>query len=319
MAEIKIDCPDVERVRSALAGAAVGATIALGSGRYVVRQPLVVERSVTLVGDPGTVLDGEGQSPLFHFFGEEQSYALRGITMQGGLSDFGGAINAMNKNALRIEQCRFKGNHAVSFGGAVFLRQTTGIIECCVFEANGADRGGGAIEMGNACRMRVDRTVFTHNAKWAVLLSDNAVLELYSSTFKDNAQFSKKPGGGALYLFGARSYGPTALVHNSIFGEPGSVATSTGKAFSFAARGSIVPEGLFKDPAYQDLGQNITGAPRLVEAAPGLWALAAGAPGRFTADVAKIPKDATDILGHPLVRGGRADPGAIARKEYDIG
>lgn len=228
---------------------------------------------------------------------------------------WGGAISSDAATRLFVDQCRFAGNRALEDGGAVFLRAAvdTQIVRC-TFEGNAARRGGGGVEVGYGADLLVDRCIFHANeAKvgGAVFLNGTGALELRNCTFLDN-RAGVDPGGGALFVQGAASSGPSVYVANSVFAGRDLIAGDPATKFDVYFAHSIVPPDLFAQRGFKSVKPNTLGVPELVPIAPGAWGLAPGSRGAGTADTARIEPGATDLLGTPLVRDGVADPGAFA-------
>lgn len=306
---------DSARLPHALASLPPGARVRLGAGRFVLAEPIVMANGIELTGEPGkTILDGQQAHGIIVVNGGD-SYDVRGITFEHGVANWGGAISCGVRAKLTFDQCRFVDNRGSEDGGAVFLRSAvqTKIVRC-TFESNAARRGGGALDVGNGADVLVDRCVFSGNeAKvgGAVFLSGTGALELRNCTLLNN-RVEVAPGGAGLFVRGNRSDGPSAYVANCVFAGPDVIAGEPTTKYTVYFTHSIVPAGLFGQQGFQDAGANTSGAPELVQVAPGLWGLAPGSKGTRTAKTERIDAEATDMLGQSLVRDGIADPGALA-------
>jgi nitrous oxidase accessory protein len=103
---------------AALAGAAPGETLILAPGLHA--GPVLLDRPVTLAGEPGAVIDGGGRGSVIVITGPDVT--VRGLTIRGSGSD-GAALDSgirVLKGAERalIEQNRLTGNlHGVDVHG----------------------------------------------------------------------------------------------------------------------------------------------------------------------------------------------------------
>jgi len=317
MTELHFEPNDVEPMMRALVGVPSGARVVLAAGRFKLPFPIVLSTGVELVGDPGrTILDGGGKHTIFMLNGIDQVFSLDGLILEGGRGQWGGAIFSGSRNRLRIDRCRFTRNRAHGDGGALFVRNAVeSRITRTIFEKNAAKRGGGAFDIGHGADVLVDRCIFRANKATiggAALLSGSGALELRNCTLVDN-RASWKRGGGALFVDGARSSGPSAYVANSIFSGHEAIASDPSKQYQVFFVHSIVPADLFEQPRLENVKGNTVGTPRLERVGEFGWRLAPGAPGAGTANVDRIERAATDIFGQELVRDGVADPGALAR------
>jgi hypothetical protein len=117
-------------------------------------------------------------------------------------------------------------------------------------------------------------------------------------------------------LFGTKADGPSAFVSNSIFAGEGAISGDPGDRGSIFLTHSVIPPDTFPRKNFKDVGGNVADrAPTLVDLEPGLSLYALDATSRAVgiADVTRIPPGALDILGVPLVHGGRASPGALVQ------
>jgi hypothetical protein len=292
------------------------ATVLLGPGEYVL-PPLLVERSLTVIGTSGpavTVLRAEPGRGLFTLCAPGSRVVLRGLTLVGGTADGGGAVEAGNDAEVEIDHCRLFDNRAERLrGGAVQIHGTARVaLQRCWLRGNRSERGG-AVAVGDDAQACCDRCLFDANeaalggALWA---SEAARLEVASSTFVGN-RARHEQGGAALFVTGARSFGPSVTLVNTVTSEPGAIVNNPERPGTLALACCIVPPE-DRVVGVRDEGGNLRVQAELTAIAPGLWALRPGTAGSGSANLEHIAADALDLLGEPLVVDGRADLGALA-------
>jgi len=105
----------VRSIRAAIAAAHPGAEIVVAPGVYH-EGALRIDKRLTLTGEPGAVLDGEGQHTVLEIVAD--SVTVRGIVVRNSgpsqMEDRAG-IRVSEVNACRIEQVRSEGNLFGSF------------------------------------------------------------------------------------------------------------------------------------------------------------------------------------------------------------
>jgi nitrous oxidase accessory protein len=98
------------RVAAAIAAAASGDRLVLAAGRHV--GPIVVDRALTIEGDPGAVLDGGGAGRVVTV--DAPQVVLRGLTVTGSGRDLaaedGGVFVTARATGALIEDNRLAGN-----------------------------------------------------------------------------------------------------------------------------------------------------------------------------------------------------------------
>lgn len=124
---------------SAIAAAPSGGTIRVAAGRY--REPtIVVDRPLTLLGDSGAVLDGEGQREILVV--RAPGVTVRGLTFRNTGTSF-----SEDRAALRIDHmtdCRIIGNRFDQTFFAIYLAAA----ERCVVDSNVVVGSGSKDEVG---------------------------------------------------------------------------------------------------------------------------------------------------------------------------
>jgi hypothetical protein len=163
-------CPDgtgdVRTLAEGLAALPDGGLLLLCGRRFT--EPLVVERTVRVVGTPGTVIDALGSGSAVTVR-TGAALSLSGLVVTGGTGNLGGGI-ACEDASVTLEDVVVAGNHAAAGGGVAMTRcrfdvrgsrfeqnvaesagdgggflarASTGTVEDSSFVANLAHRGGG--------------------------------------------------------------------------------------------------------------------------------------------------------------------------------
>jgi len=138
-------------IAAAIAAADPGASITVRAGRY--REPTVmVDRPVTLIGDSGAVLDGEGQRALMIVHADHVT--IHGLTFTNtgiAYKDDRAALRIAESSDCRIEQNRFE---------TTFFAVYLAAAENCVVADNViAGRPGREAETGNGVHLWSSRNI----------------------------------------------------------------------------------------------------------------------------------------------------------------
>jgi hypothetical protein len=300
-----------------VASAPPGSALVLEGGVFALTGPLVLNTSLRLSGRPGqTIIRGNGSLPLMEFRGAGQDFSFDGLDFEKGYGSSRGApLVSLEQNTVRWEGCRFRECRGRSQGGVAMIAKGAFTFTRCVFERNGAPEGG-ALYVTSGAYVIVERSVFLGNeadAGGAVFLSDRGALAVKSCTFLQNkATHKEAPGGHAIFVFGTLTYGPSGFIVNSIFSGEGDIRSDPSKTYKVFVRNSLIPPDLFGQPGFDNVQGNVTGPPKFIPVS-NVVALAEGSAGTKVADLKYIPEGATDVLGRPMVHGGVADLGAVAR------
>ena len=167
-------------IQNAIDAATPGETIYLKNITYVndFNRAIVIDKSITLVGEDGTVLDAEGDSRIFTINNNVNDVSLGGITFINGIDEKqGGAIYIGNGcNNFNIADSTFINNHANGLddaddvgggdgGGAIFVSRNSngGSINNVTFINNTANIGGGAVKIGASSGWNVYNSTFINN------------------------------------------------------------------------------------------------------------------------------------------------------------
>ncbi|MBI4951190.1 MAG: hypothetical protein HY908_04095 [Myxococcales bacterium] len=320
MTTLELRPEQTSELAAAIAATQPGAStlVVLAPGSYALERS-VVGGPLTLIGSAGaerTVLRSRDGDDLFKIGGTGTAMLLRGLTLTGGVAQAGGALEVVNDAALVVEDCVLAGNQAtVLRGGAVSVSHEAHLeLVRCILRGNRAPRGG-AVSVADEAHALVDRCYFADNQAevgGALVVHDSAIVLVKSSTFCANTAH-KARGGGALFAMGSRSRGPEVRSVSSLYaGGLDAIGRLPDRPAELVFEHCLRPPGTLAALALGTAGDNLECVAELEQVAPGLFALRRGAPGSGTADVRALDPEARDLRKQPLVRDGRADPGALA-------
>ena len=137
-------------ITQAIDSVADGATIQVAPGTY----PGNLEiwwRSVILEGREGaelTTLDARGEGSAVTLVGTQPAFDLRGFTLTGGTSSWGGGLYMVGARGS-LEQLNLEGNEAGS-GGGMYLTASSPVLSQVTLSNNSAADYGGGIYMVNS-------------------------------------------------------------------------------------------------------------------------------------------------------------------------
>jgi len=108
-----------------------GAILCLGPGTY--QGPLEIGHSVTIVGDPGAIVDGGGRGPTVRVLAHKLTIVLRGLTLTDGYAEAGSGVFVDGYSEVTLDGCTVRDNRAGTGGatglyvglGHVTVRDTT--------------------------------------------------------------------------------------------------------------------------------------------------------------------------------------------------
>ena len=250
---------DPRAIARALETAPPNGILQLAPARYELRAPLVLRRGVRIVGKPGTVLDGCDQHRIVELRGGDEVYAFQGIRFERGRAEDGGALFSANRSTVELLDCAFSFNHVSARGAAVSLRHTRAIARGCVFQGNvgEATAAGGAIYLGMGAALEIESSTFRANeadAGGAIFLADTGALTLKECAFFGN-RARRARGGNALFVFGAKSSGPSAHLSRTQFDEKGALGHDPSKAATVFVTSCVLEQPLGSGP-FVDAGGN---------------------------------------------------------------
>ena len=292
-------------------------TIELAPGEYALA-PVALSRSITIVGAKGTeqtVLRPRGAHELFALYDGEGETVFRGLTLRGGRAPGGGALIVDGSTRVAVELCTFEDNTAGAIGGGAVHVGARGAATFtrCVFRGNRADLGG-ALATTFEGRVALDRCFFIDNEAQvggAIAARGRTTMTVASCTFVDN-RASRTDGGGTLFVTGMKTRGPVVEMVNCLVTGERPLAHDPSRPGTVHLSSSILPPNSVAPALAVTAERLLEVQADLIDMGGDLVALRAGAPGSDAADLSRVTKSAVDLLGRPLVREGRADPGAIA-------
>ncbi len=142
---------DVGTLAEAVRRAAPGARVVLRAGTY--REPTVhVDRPLRIEGQPGSVLDGEGQRGLLVI--EANDVSVEGLTLRDVGSSFVDDRAAIQ--VQRADRCRIEGNRIENAFFGIYLAQSAG---CIVRENVIAGAGSEESRAGNGIHLWYSKDV----------------------------------------------------------------------------------------------------------------------------------------------------------------
>lgn len=138
-------------IAAAVAAAPTGGLVSVRAGRY--REPtILLERSITLVGDSGAVVDGEGTHALMIVRGD-------GVTIRGFEFTNTGMSYREDRAAVRIADasgCRVEDNRFTATFFAIYLARAT---DCDIVDNVIAGRPGREAATGNGVQLWASRDI----------------------------------------------------------------------------------------------------------------------------------------------------------------
>ncbi|MBT7789059.1 MAG: T9SS type A sorting domain-containing protein [Calditrichaeota bacterium] len=144
-----------------------------------------------------TIIDGEDNRRIIHMNdGEDDNTRIIGLTFQNGRANYGGAIYMDNTSPV-IQYCKFLGNHATNHGGALKIHRGSALIENSCFIENSCGNYGGAIflDRGEAIVNNCNFSTNFAGGYGGAIKVNRGILEVNYSDFNCNvADF----GGGAI-------------------------------------------------------------------------------------------------------------------------
>ncbi len=214
--------------------------------------------------------------------GESAQTVIRGITIQGGWENRGGAIFCKNGSSPTFEKCRFLGNYAAEGGVVASDPDCNPSFSLCVACDNEAIKGGfyfgyrGGIQL-NYCTIGNNEGSAFGSAMFA-FLADVTV---------ENTIISGNTGDDACFFFG----GTVSLSCTDIWGNPGGDWTDT-IASQLGMDGNASVDPMFCDAGACDLSLQATSPCRNLSGCGGIgdsWWLPCSAPAKAVRENKSIP------------------------------
>jgi hypothetical protein len=301
-------------IQAAVAEASSGAIVRVPAGVH--KGSLVIRKSVTLLGEPGAVLDGDKQGIVVRVEAPGAIVRLTNLTLTHGHGKAGGAID-FAEGRLEIVDCVLVENDAHSFGGgAIYAAGDSLWIVRTRLERN-IGRQGGAILLDGVVEADLASCLIAQNAAvqgGGLRLREGARAHLMGCTVADNRVKGPDSGGSCLYLSGSTTRRPRAELVSCIIADAdeGKAAlwNQSPNPAELTIDRSVLPPAL--KGAAGVLESNHFGNPGFVGKgehpyAIGGKSIAAGAGSPYAYE-----KQTTDLAGKPRLRSGMADAGAYS-------
>lgn len=224
---------EYDTVQGAVDVAAEGAVVTVCAGTW---GPVVLPRSMSLIAAEGAsaTLDGAGGGATVRVLAG--NVTLAGLTLTGGIGTwradpgggseafYGGAVDAIDADALTLEGCTIADNVA-DFGGGVYGPASGAmVVRATTFSGNEATLGGGGLYF-RGVSLAIEGSEFVGNAAGSgggARLHHVAEAAVESTTFSGNAAEE----GGGLYVRGSNP--PTERVAFSNVSVTANEATDQG-------------------------------------------------------------------------------------------
>lgn len=155
-------------VQAALTG---GGVVCFAPGVYL--GAYTVDRSVTLRGEPGAVLDAAGKGSVLLVAQDDLVVGVEGLTLRNGHNAAGGGLLLRGYSAVTLASCVVEGARASEAGGAVYAAAGQLVVTASEFRGNAGSFGQDLIATGVA-----EVTVRGSRFGGDVAAREGAVLEL---------------------------------------------------------------------------------------------------------------------------------------------
>ncbi|MBM4343950.1 MAG: right-handed parallel beta-helix repeat-containing protein [Deltaproteobacteria bacterium] len=235
----------------AVAKATTGARLCLAAGEH--RGGLLLDKSVTLVGDSGAVVVGSGRGPVLRVDDDGLAVRLEGLTLRGGVSDAGGGFAIFGRGKVTIDNCTFSRNKAgMAGGGGLYARGGLLVVENTTFDGN-EGRQGGAVFLDQALKAEFKRCTFAHNrgeVGGALRASEGVEVALKACTLADNTGGD----GAAVKVSGTKSRKATVAFDHCQVAD-GALVNGPEIPGNVSARGCTLPAS-WKTAGLDDRGGN---------------------------------------------------------------
>ena len=211
-----------EAIKKAKSGDTIKFDSSLAEQTITLDKQIGITKSLTIDGGDATglTISGDEQTRLFWFGKENQTLAVKNLTLADGYYEagVGGAIWAAKNSTIEIENTDFVDH--VSQGAALHAQRGSNIkVNNSTFDNNDGTHSSnkpystGAISLFGFGSLTIDNSIFTNNKGYGggalhVTISDlivkNSLFTGNDSTAGANKSFVDVPGGGgAIYLDGA--------------------------------------------------------------------------------------------------------------------
>lgn len=236
---------------AAIASAPAGARLCLAAGEHA--GGVVIDKSVTLIGEAGAVLVGTGRGSNVRIDGDGLAVRIENIEVRGGTAEAGGGLALFGRSSVHIAGCTFRGGNAgMVGGGGLYARAGLLHVEETTFDSNSGKQGG-AIMADQAAKAEFKRCTFANNRSpfgGAVRVSEAAAVQFKACKFTGN----RGDDGSAVRISGTKSRKPQVQFEFCTV-DVGSLVNGPEIAGDVTAKGCTLPAS-WKSPALRDLGQN---------------------------------------------------------------
>ncbi|MBE6498100.1 MAG: hypothetical protein E7Z81_07485 [Methanobrevibacter sp.] len=215
---IEVEGNGFSDIQRAINNAQPGDIIFLKNITYLndIDRTMVIDKTISIIGTDGTVLDAEKESRIFTINGGVNNVVLDHINFINGnvAEGDGGAIYVgVNSNNFNVLNSNFTNNHADGAGGdggAIYVAggSNNGVISNVSFTNNTADIGGGAVKIQNGNEWNVYNSTFINNTAYGngedagrgIENGGGAIWSCYGEVEIHNSTFTANKGtyGGAL-------------------------------------------------------------------------------------------------------------------------
>ena len=180
--EIHVRGDEFARIQVAIHQANDGDIIYLDSVTYTsTGSSIIISKSITLVGQEGTVLDAQGESGICVV--QADNVVIKNIKFINAKYVKGSAIDIGGDSNFSLSNCTFINNTA-EVGGAIYWPAADGSITNCTFIGNSADYGGAMYTGGDGGE--ISNCVFiNNNANHGKALDARSYSKIYDSYFKN--------------------------------------------------------------------------------------------------------------------------------------
>lgn len=231
-----------------------------GGGVYLYDPPSAGPKDALFVGctfERNTATNGAG---VLAAGIEPWDLVLRECTFRDGFATSGAGLStSAGGSTLLAEACAFEANAACA-GGALYLPNTSGRIDHCRFEGNGArggcglGTGGGGIRLGGSGVMEIDGSLFHDDSRSSLWVEAGASALASFSTFHGVSTAAIRVKGGDVQLDHCIVWGTPDL---QVAVGPGTVAATYSdvrmNGAGLPGLGNLDLDPLFVDAAAGDL------------------------------------------------------------------
>ncbi len=304
-------------LQKAINDAPAGATVRVPAGAWPVQ--LVIDKAVTLVGEPGAVLDGGGRGPVVRIAAPRANVRLEKLTLRNGNAEAGGAVAFQEAKKLELVDCTFERNAAPAYGGGgAFLAGESAELHRCRFVGNTGRQGAGLL-VDQTCQLVVRDCLFAENVALTgggAKVKEGAKALFIGCTFADNRVVGEKSTGASLDMAGTMSRKPSVQLVNCIVAgrDPAAandLSNDSPNPATLSVKNTLLPEAMKGNAKVAGPGVRF-GSPGFVRSAPEPYVPGPESPAVGCGEPSVYDETSRDLRGKPRLRDGKADLGALA-------